>query len=122
MLGKIFIKNLSVRCHIGINEEEQKELEDILINVEMQADVAEAIAADDLNRTIDYRPIYWYILELANTSRFGLIETLASTIAQHCLAFNQRVQHVMVRIEKPHRFSFLQSVGVEITSAREKIN
>ncbi|MBI2037390.1 MAG: dihydroneopterin aldolase [Candidatus Magasanikbacteria bacterium] len=119
MLGKIFIKDLLVRCQIGINEEEKKEMQDILINVELAADVIEAIADDDLNKTVDYRPVYRYILELAGTSRFGLIETLASAIGDYSLAFNPRVRYVMVRVEKPNRFNFLKSVGIEISRTRK---
>ncbi len=119
MMGKIFIKDLLVRCHIGINEEEKKEPQDIIVNVELAADVTEAIADDDLDKTVDYRPIYWYILELAETSRFVLIETLANTIAQHSLSYNRRIQKVVVKIEKPNRFNFLKSVGVEINCVRK---
>jgi len=119
MKGKVFIKDLLVRFQIGINAEEKREPQDILINVEFVTDPAEAIESDDINKTVDYRPVYYHILELTKTSQFNLIETLANTIADYSLAFNNRVQQVVVKIEKPHRFNFLQSVGVEIVRSRE---
>lgn len=119
MLGKIFIKDLLVRCHIGINDEEKQEPQDIMVNVEITADVASSIAYDDLSKAVDYRPVYTHILEIAKTSRFNLIETLADTIADYAMVFNPIVQSVIVKIEKPHRFDFLQSVGVEVTHSRE---
>lgn len=118
MLGKIFIKDLLVRCHIGINDQEKQEPQDILVNVEITADIASSIAYDDLNKTVNYRPVYKHILELAKTSRFNLIETLGDNIADFAMRFNPIVKSVNVKIEKTHRFDFLQSVGIEITHAR----
>ena len=116
--GKAFIKGLLVRCHIGINEEEQKNAQDILINVELTTDMSDAIATDDLSKTADYVPAYWHILEIAQNSRYNLIETLGNAVAEYCFSYNNRIQTVTVRVEKPHRFPFLQSVGIEITRSR----
>ncbi len=119
MLGKIFIKDLLIPCHIGTSDKEKNKLQDILINVELTADITEAVATDDINKTVNYHPIYLYILELAKTSQFTLLETLANTIADYVLVNNERVQQATVRVEKPHKFKFIKSVGVEIIRTRE---
>lgn len=115
MLGKIFIKDLLIPCHIGTSEKEKNKPQDILINIELTADTDEAVAGDDINKTVDYYPIYLYILEIAKTSQFTLLETLAHTITNYILINNGRVQQATVRVEKPHKFKFIKSVGVEIT-------
>lgn len=118
MLGKIFIKDLLVRCRIGINEEEKQAPQDILINVELVAEVAPAIASDNIADTVDYRPVYHEILRLAENSRFDLVEKLAGAIADTALGLDARIAKVLVRVEKPHRFPFLQAVGVELEKSR----
>lgn len=117
--GKVFIKDLLIRCHIGINEEEQRDPQDILINVELTGNLGDGVASDNLAKTIDYVPVYYHILDLSTRSRFNLIETLGNAIAEYSLSCNPRIQRVVVRVEKPHRFSFLESVGIEIARERE---
>lgn len=119
MLGKIFIKDMLIPYHIGTSEKEKNKLQNILINVELTADTNKAITDDDINKTVDYTPIYKYILGLAKTSRFTLIETLAAAIADYSLDYNKLIQQATVRVEKPHKFNFIKSVGVEVTRIKK---
>jgi FolB domain-containing protein len=119
MTGTVFIKDLLTQFHIGIDEEERRKPQDILINIELSTDMTEAVKYDTLEKTVDYQPVYKYVLELTETSRFTIIETLANTIANYSLVFNPRVQQVRVSIEKPRRINSLRSVGIEIIRIRE---
>lgn len=119
IIGKVFIKDLLIRCHIGINEEEQRNEQDIIINIELTGNLGDGIATDNLSKTVDYLPVYHHILELGKHSRFSLIETLGNAIADYSLAFNPKVQQVIVGVEKPHRFNFINSVGIQILRQRE---
>ena len=116
-MDKIFIRDLALRCIIGIYPEERREKQDIVINVEMHADLRAAGRSDELNDTVDYKAIKKAILQLVEGSGFQLIETLAERIADIALA-NEKVKQVIVTIDKPGALRFARSVAVEISRTR----
>ena len=116
-MDRIFIRDLALRCIIGIYPEERREKQDILINVEMQCDLRQAGRSDDLNDTVDYKAVKKAILKLVEVSRFQLIESLAESIADIALA-QDKVQQVTVTIDKPGALRFAKSSAVEITRDR----
>ena len=113
-MDRIFIRELALRCIIGIYPEERREKQDIVINVELQCDLRAAGRSDDLTDTIDYKAIKKAILRLVEKSHFQLIESLAENIADIALA-NDKVQQVTVTIDKPGALRFAKSSAVEIT-------
>ena len=116
-MDRIFIRDLALRCIIGIFPEERREKQDIVINVEMHADLRTAGRSDDLNDTVDYKGIKKAILKLVEGSNFNLIESLAERIADIALG-NDKVQQVVVTIDKPGALRFARASAVEITRAR----
>lgn len=116
-MDKIFIRDLSLRCIIGIYPEERSDKQDVVINVEMHCDLRQAGRSDDLNDTVDYKAIKKAILQLVEGSSFKLIEALAENIAVIALN-NQKVQQVVVTIDKPGALRFAKSSAVEITRNR----
>ncbi len=116
-MDKIFIRDLALRCIIGIFPEERREKQDILINVEMHADLRKAGRSDDLNDTVNYKSIKLAILKLVENSKFQLIESLAENIADIALA-DEKVQQVIVTIDKPGALRFAKSSAVEIIRTR----
>ena len=113
-MDRIFIRDLALRCIIGIYPEERREKQDVVINVEMHADLRKAGRSDDLNDTVDYKSIKKAILKLVESSGFQLIESLAENIADIALADN-KVQQVTVTIDKPGALRFAKASAVEIT-------
>jgi FolB domain-containing protein len=117
-VDRILISDLAVRCIIGINEDERREKQDVVINLSLFADLAAAGRTDEFADAVDYRAIKKRVLALAEGSRFHLVEALAESIAAACLE-QPAVQQVTVRVEKPSALRFARSVGVEITRARD---
>ncbi|MDZ8120092.1 dihydroneopterin aldolase [Pontiella agarivorans] len=113
-MDKIFIRDLALRCIIGIYPEERREKQDVLINVEMHADLRAAGRSDDLNDTVDYKGIKKDILKLVEGSSFQLIEAMAERIAEIALA-NKKVERVIVTIDKPGALRFARASAVEVT-------
>ena len=113
-MDKIFIRELALRCIIGIFPEERREKQDIVINVEMHADLRAAGRSDDLSDTVDYKTIKKAILKLVEGSGFQLIESLAERIADIALS-NEKVRTVIVTIDKPGALRFAKASAVEIT-------
>jgi D-erythro-7,8-dihydroneopterin triphosphate epimerase len=120
MSDKIRIKDLHLRTIIGINEEERRNRQDVLINVELLADTRPAGASDDIEDAVNYRTITKRIIALVEGSQFFLVEKMAAEIASICLA-DPRVEAATVRVEKPGALRFARSVGVEIYRSREDV-
>jgi len=116
---RIFIRDLEIRCIVGIDEHERQEKQDVLVHITMHADLRTAGRTDALEDTIDYRALKKRILHLAEESRFHLIEALAQSIAAECLR-DERVQRVEVAVEKPGALRFARTVGVEIVRSRNE--
>lgn len=113
-MDRIFIRDLALRCIIGIYPDERREKQDIIVNVEMHCDLRAAGRSDDLDDTVDYKAVKKAVLELVEQSRFQLIESLAERIADIALG-NEKVEKVVVTIDKPGALRFARSSAVEIT-------
>jgi len=114
----ILISDLSVRCIIGVNEEERRKRQDVVINLAIDADLRQAAQSDRFEDTVDYRAIKKRIVSMAESSQFYLVEAMAEAIAGICLE-NPAVTGVRVRVDKPGALRFARSVGVEITRKRD---
>ena len=114
---RVFIRDLAVRCIVGIDEEERREKQDILVHLTMHTDLRQAGRTDALEDTVDYRALKKRVLRLAEESRFRLIEALAQSIADECLR-EERVEQVEVVVEKPGALRFARTVGVALVRRR----
>jgi len=117
MTDRIFIKDLLVRCILGLAAEERREKQDVLINVVLFSDLAKAGKSDRAEDTVDYRAVKYAILSAVEGSQYHLAEALAEAVAQSCLS-HPGVQRVLVTVEKPGALRFARTVGVEIDRAR----
>lgn len=112
-MDKIFIRDLSARGIIGINDWEREKPQEMLINIVLYTDVRTAAASDEISHSVNYRTIAKKTLAHAESAGRLTVEALASDIARLCLA-QPGVERVTVRVEKPGAVRFSQSVGVEI--------
>ena len=112
-MDKVIIKDLLVSGIIGIDAQERVEPQDILINIELSADLHAPGQSDDIADCINYHTVATQVLEHAQTAGRFTVEALAEDVAKICLA-DPRVQAVRVRVEKPAAVRFTKSVGVEI--------
>lgn len=116
-MDRILIRDLALRCIIGLCPEEREKKQDVIINVVMATDLRAAGTSDDLNDTVDYKTIKLDILGFVENSSFHLIESLAEGIAGICLR-DSKVQSATVTIDKPGALRFCKSVAVETTRKR----
>ena len=112
-MDKIFIKDLLIRGVIGISEREREQPQDILVNIEITADISTAGKSDDVEDSVNYRTTAKKVLAHTETIKRFTVEALAEDIAKLCLE-DKKVQSVLVRVEKPGAVRFSRSVGVEI--------
>ncbi len=116
-MDRILIRDLLVRCIIGVDEHERREKQDVVINVALAADLRAVAEADRFDEQLDYRAIKKRIVAAVEESRFHLLEALAEEVARLCLE-SGGVREVQVTVDKPGALRFARSVAVEITRGR----
>jgi len=116
-LDRIHIRDLTVRCIIGIYPEERREKQDVVVNITLEANLRAACQSDRLDDTVDYKGLKRRIIAMIESSSRFLIERLAQDVAELCLA-EPKVTRVTVSVDKPGALRFARSVAVEITRAR----
>jgi dihydroneopterin aldolase/D-erythro-7,8-dihydroneopterin triphosphate epimerase len=119
-MDQIHIKDLHLRTIIGINEEERRDRQDVLINIVMDVDLRRAGESDDIEDAVNYRTITKRIIHLVENSGFFLVEKMAAEIAVICLS-DPRVERARVTVEKPGALRFARSVGVTIERGRDDV-
>lgn len=116
-MDRILIKDLTVRCIIGVNAEERREKQEVVINIALSADARKAGKTDSLQDAVDYRSIKKEVYAMAEASEYNLVEALAERIAEICLA-HDGVKQAVVTVEKPAALRFARSVAVEVTRGK----
>jgi D-erythro-7,8-dihydroneopterin triphosphate epimerase len=114
----VFIRDLLVRCIVGIRPEEREKPQDVVINIDLYTDTSRAAASDDIADALDYSTLKKKVIALAEGSSFNLVERLAQSIADLCLE-DRLVRGVSVTVEKPTALRFARTVGVRIYRERE---
>ncbi len=110
---KIYIRDLALRCIIGLYPEERATKQEVIINVVLTTDLRKAGRSDAIHDTVDYHAVQCSIIDAVERSEFKLIESLAEQIAEICL--NAKVvSTATVTIDKPGALRFCKSVAVEI--------
>lgn len=117
-LDRIHIRDLMIRCIVGIYPEERSKKQDVIINMTLYADLRAACASDAIEDTVDYKTIKKKVLVSVEESSFFLVERLAEHIAQMVLD-SPPVKKVDVSVDKPGALRFARSVAVEITRTKE---
>ncbi|NLH40976.1 MAG: dihydroneopterin aldolase [Planctomycetes bacterium] len=114
---RIFIRDLVVRCIIGVEEVERREMQDVVVQIDLWVDLRKAGRTDALADSVDYSVLKRQILQATERTQYRLIEALAQRIADECLK-DQRIECVKVAVEKPGVLRFARTVGVEIVRHR----
>tara|TARA_R110001592_G_scaffold30513_6_gene109168 strand:+ start:601 stop:978 length:378 start_codon:yes stop_codon:yes gene_type:complete len=117
-LDRIYIRDLRLRCIVGIYPDERTNKQDVLINVTLWSDLKKAGETDQIEDTVNYKFVKKRIATLVESSDYLLIEKMATAIADLCLS-EKGVEQVQVTVDKPGALRFARSVAVEITRTRE---
>lgn len=112
-LDQIEIKDLHLRCMIGIQDWERQTLQDVIINITLFVDLTQAGRSDKIEDTINYKILTKQIIAMVEKSAFFLVEALATQTMAICLQ-NAGVYKARVSVEKPDALRFARSVGVVI--------
>lgn len=96
------IQLTNIRCYgyTGALPEEQVLGQWFEVDLALWLDLTRSGQSDRLEDTLDYRAVIAKVQELVKTSRYALLERLATVIAESVLAF-EPVTQVQVKLVKP---------------------
>jgi dihydroneopterin aldolase/D-erythro-7,8-dihydroneopterin triphosphate epimerase len=116
-MDQIQIRDLKLKCVIGVRERERKKRQTVVVNLSCYCDLDGNTVRDDLNNTLDYSGLSKRIKESVRGTRFYLIETLAEMIASICLK-EGIVEKVVVNVAKPGAVGNAAAACVELVRQR----
>ena len=114
---RIRLTGLRVRGFHGVLPAERRDGQDFVVDVALSVDVREAAATDDLTRTVHYGELAGRLAAVVAGEPVDLIETLATRLADVCLA-DPRVVRAEVTVHKPSALIPLAFDDVAVTVVR----
>ncbi|MCE0732213.1 dihydroneopterin triphosphate 2'-epimerase [Halomonas sp. G15] len=117
-LATIRIKNLRLRTHIGIKEEEIKNRQDVVINAVIRYRADKAVAFNHIEQALNYRTITKQVIAHVEENRFLLLERMTREVLDLIMAHEQ-VLTAQVEIDKPHALRFADSVSITLSESRQ---
>jgi FolB domain-containing protein len=118
-LDGIHIRDLRFPCIIGVDPQERRARQEVVVNITLYADLRAAGASDRIEDTVDYSAVKHRVLAMGEASSFHLAEALAERVAAICLA-QDGVRRVRVRVDKPAALRGARAAGVEILRPRDR--
>jgi 7,8-dihydroneopterin aldolase/epimerase/oxygenase len=119
-LDRIILTGVTARGFHGVFDHERQDGQEFRVDIVLGVlSISKAAKSDDLRHTVDYGAVAQAAAGVIEGSPVNLIETLAVTIAERCLAFDY-VRAVTVTVHKPQApipVPF-DDVAVRITRAR----
>jgi FolB domain-containing protein len=110
---RIEIRDLLVRCIVGINPEERVKKQDVIINLTLFGDLRRAGQSDDIEDAINYKTLTKRVLDHVEESEYFLVEKMAHKVAEIAI-MEFGIQRAIVSVEKPGALRFARSVGVVV--------
>jgi FolB domain-containing protein len=118
LYDEIRIEGLLLRTIVGINSEERRDRQDVVIDLVLYVDTRRAGRTDDIaDAPVNYRDLTKRVISLVEGNSFHLIERVAEAIASVLLE-ERGVERVRVSVAKPGALRFSRSVSVVIERDR----
>lgn len=119
-IRRVFVRDLVLRCLIGVHEHEKESPQRVRINLDL-AVVEDGRPIDDkLTNVVCYEEIVTRVRAIVSRRHVKLVETLAEDVVAACF-IDASVQSARVRIEKLDVFADTASVGIEIERLNSEV-
>ncbi|MBS9403976.1 dihydroneopterin triphosphate 2'-epimerase [Halomonas sp. TRM85114] len=116
-LATIRIKNLRLRTHIGIKEDEIHNRQDVVINAVIRYHADKAVEFNHIEQALNYRTITKQVIALVEDNRFLLLERMTREVLDLIMG-HVAVLTAQVEIDKPHALRFADSVSITLSDSR----
>jgi 7,8-dihydroneopterin aldolase/epimerase/oxygenase len=114
---RLTLAGVVCHCHIGVTEEERRQLQKLEVDLDLFADLEAAGRSGDLAQTVDYRQVCDAVRGLLEATRFHLIEAAALAIGDGVLKRFTPVSRAVVRVRK---FVLKDVAHVEVEMERRR--
>lgn len=114
----IEIRELEVYCHHGVLKEENVLGQKFLVSIIVYTDTKMAGVSDDLEQSVDYAKVSYFVKERMEEKNFKLIEAAAEYVAEKVLLSFPLIQRIQVEIKKPWAPILLPLETVSVTIER----
>jgi dihydroneopterin aldolase len=119
VIDRIELRGLRVLGRHGALEGEQDTAQPFEVDLDLEADLAEAARRDELSQTVDYSRVVDTAMSIVGQHRYRLIEALAEAIAAAVLELAEvRAVTVTVRKLRPPVAADMASAGVRLRRER----
>jgi dihydroneopterin aldolase len=113
----VFIRDLSVQTVIGVPDDERRQPQSLLMDLDIELDANHAAQTDHLADTVDYAAVVDDIRDCLAGKNYFLLERLAEFVAARILdVFGAR--RVSVQVAKVGILKDVRLVGVKVTRSR----
>ena len=116
--AKIHIQDLRLRTYIGINDDEKKNQQDVVINIRIHYHAEKAVSFNVIDEALNYRTITKKVIKHIESNRFLLLERMTDEVLSLVMDHPQ-VMWADVTIDKPHALRFSDSVSITLSARRE---
>ena len=117
-IATINIRDLRLRTFIGINDDEKKNQQDVVINIRIHYHAQKAVTFNIIEEALNYRTITTKVITLVEQNRFLLLERMTDEVLSLVMEHPQ-VMWADVTIDKPHALRFSDSVSISLSARRE---
>jgi D-erythro-7,8-dihydroneopterin triphosphate epimerase len=117
-LATIRIKNLRLRTHIGIKDDEIRNRQDVVINAVIRYRADRAVEFNQIEQALNYRTITKEVIALVEDHGFLLLERMTREVLDLIMS-HEPVLTAQVEIDKPHALRFADSVSITLSDSRE---
>ncbi|NKB47955.1 MAG: dihydroneopterin aldolase [Alphaproteobacteria bacterium] len=118
-IRKLFFRDLEIQAHIGINDSEQGQSQNVLVNITLYMAPGERPQRDSIREVFNYDQVRDALHRLIDGRHINLQETLVEEIADMCFGFDAVVA-VRVSSEKTDVYDDCAGVGSEVVRLREE--
>ncbi len=110
----VLLSALEIHTIVGVYADERAAPQRLVVDLELDTDIARAAASDDVADAIDYADVAERVSSLVRSGRFRLLEAVAKGIAE-LLIEHYAVSEVRIQVTKPRALSGNASAAVRLT-------
>ncbi len=119
MMGKITLKGLRYQIKIGVTEEERKQPQSVLIDLQLYLDITRAVATEDIEETVNYSAVQKKVKAFLENKEYFLVEKVSTDLVNLLLFEFEKIKAVKCTCWKPEALKDAENVGVTVVRKRK---
>ena len=122
MQNIIRLKKVSFYAYHGVFRQEKNIGGKFEADVDIYTNFEKAALKDTLDQTVDYEKVYKTIIEISDSHKYYLIETLAMRIVDELFTKFENITQIAIRVRKnnPPIGGLVDSVEVELVKSKDE--